>query len=864
MSSTAPSSCRALRRRALWLLLVVLGLITLSASPALADDETTRYFEQLRGLRLFALAEGYCLDRLASERLSPQQRAQLTLELSRTLSEHAKFSSGREQQELWDRAASVIDEFVQAHPQTPLRWQLEIQLALIPAARGDFLRWQSELTPADLALRRRAEAAFERSAAKLKQKQQELSEQFRLGLRRPEASAIPQYELRALLLTAKFEQARNWLGIAHLAPKSSAERTEAVARGQALFKELSDDTIPDDMRLLVRVHLAECSRLNGDYTRANHLLREIESDSPPPAIRDRTMAERTRMLLELDRPDDAAQQLLAYRRQRGQLPGELRFLSIRALGALAELAEQKGDAGLAGQIRTEIQAQVTSAVSELGGYWGARCRALLEFSQRADEYGVELAEIVQAAESLYAQSRNDEAVREYARAVSTAQRLGKPELAVEFAYTRASILLHEQDYEEAGEGFREIAERAPANNRGASAHLLFAYCLGKLYEQNRTAPRREAYTAALEAHRQQFPGEQTYFDATRMLAQLQERRLQTNRALELYSEIPLDHRHGPDAQAAVARCYQTIIERLRAQPSAGSEAWQQQALRRLDQMVTSFPTAPGEISLLQAQTVLRVARLYLDRADPGYAAADHLLERIFLNDAARESETADESGDAEGWAKLIEQATQLRIVSLASQGRFSQAEILIERLSHTGAADLLNILNGLLQLSPRTDDSTRRALGELQLRAAEELRGRRDELDADQQQLLDRCLAEAYTATGMTDRAAETYESLLQRNPRDKQLRTALARVLNECGKPECLEKAKQHWRELESLETPGQGDWFRARYQVARCTFKLGQFEECRKLLTATRLLYPTLGGPELKVRFETLYDQLNQQTRR
>ncbi len=508
------------------LMVLGVGLVSaLTATPCGADDETARYFDQLRGLRLFALAEGYCLDRLSSERLAPQQRAQITLEFSRTLTEHAKFSSGDEQQQLWNRGSEVVREFLKQNPDTTLILPMRLQLALIPAARGDFLRWQSELVSGDIELSRQAEAAFKAALLELEQRGQEIYEQFRSGLRSSTTSRLPLHEVRSLWLTAKFEQALCWLGLAHLSPRDTRERGALVDRGETLLKELDIDSTSEEMRHSVRVHLAECSRLNGDYTRANSLLRKIEKGDPPQWVLDRTMAERTLILVELDRPDEAAQQLLGYRRKRGRLPGELRYLSIRALNELAQVSEQKGDAQLAAEIHAEIQTQVESAIREVGGYWGARCQTLSEFSQRALQYGTELAEILQKAESFYAQGQMTDSVQEYARAAATAQRLAKPELAAEFAYTHASILLHEQDYEAAAEAFREIGEQIPVSSRAASAYLLRSYCLGKLYEQNRTARRREAYTAALVKHREQFSGDPTAFEATWMLAQLQERRL---------------------------------------------------------------------------------------------------------------------------------------------------------------------------------------------------------------------------------------------------------------------------------------------------------------------------------------------------
>jgi tetratricopeptide (TPR) repeat protein len=346
-----------------------------------------------------------------------------------------------------------------------------------------------------------------------------------------------------------------------------------------------------------------------------------------------------------------------------------------------------------------------------------------------------------------------------------------------------------------------------------------------------------------------------------MLAQLEERRLQTTRALTLYLEIPPDHTRGEPAQTAIVRCYETILARLRAEKSSRAAAWEQQAIERISQIVATF-REPADWNPAQAQIALRLARLQLDRQPRAYVEADGLLEQVMQSHAAQSSATEGEV--LAQWRGIFQQAVQLRIVSLAGQGRYSQARVLVDQLSQTDTGDLLRVLDGLFELSAHSSPDSRRALGELQLWATEELRNRRSELDDAQLERLDRCLAEAYTATGMTERAIETYEQLVARSPADRKVLETVAGLLFECGTPECLERSKTHWRKLESLRKPGDPDWLAARYEVARCCFELGQFDECRKLVIAAQVLYPSLGGEQLKAQFEALRLRLDQQTRR
>ena len=74
---------------------------------------------------------------------------------------------------------------------------------------------------------------------------------------------------------------------------------------------------------------------------------------------------------------------------------------------------------------------------------------------------------------------------------------------------------------------------------------------------------------------------------------------------------------------------------------------------------------------------------------------------------------------------------------------------------------------------------------------------------------------------------------------------------MSQVGSDKYLSKAKSTWHKLESLEAPGSPPWLRARYHVAQCCFALKQYQESKKLLGVTRLLYPDLGGEKLQSKF-------------
>ena len=125
--------------RTLWLL--ALPLVAASAVVA-ADDQ--QYLDGLRARGLFELAERYCTDRLASELTSESQRADLTIELSRTFAAHALAAPPAEAPRLWEQAQQTAERFAVLHPSDPKLILVKVQGALALAVQGEAARAASE------------------------------------------------------------------------------------------------------------------------------------------------------------------------------------------------------------------------------------------------------------------------------------------------------------------------------------------------------------------------------------------------------------------------------------------------------------------------------------------------------------------------------------------------------------------------------------------------------------------------------------------------------------------------------------------------------------------------------------------------
>ncbi|REJ94219.1 MAG: hypothetical protein DWQ34_09075 [Planctomycetota bacterium] len=826
---------------------------------AVADDDApeSRYLRGLRERRLFTIAETYCLDRLSSEDLLPYERAELTVELSRTFVAHAMQRAGQEQSELWARAQSVVDEQLESDPDNPRVDLVKLQTLLVPAARGGMLRRQSELFPFNEQLRSSALELLQQAAARLRDFETALHDDGQR--RRPPTArqiadgAFTAAERENLVEEAEFRTAVAHLEIARLLP-AGVERTAALHEAETRFQNLARPGHGADRMWTSRLLRIVVARLQSDFDQARLLADGLLSSDPPGSIRTGATAEQVRIDIDRGRPDEALTRLLDASRQPEGLSGELRALHVEAMLAARKTAVEKGDDDLAAGLWEEAE----RICAGTDGVWGARCRILLETARQLDRYGPKIAPAVLAGRAAYQNGDLTSAIAHYSAAIDALAAEDGDSLRAELLLNRASMFLEQADYESASDDYAAAARFADAPG-AAQAHLMHVFCLGKLWEARPTQARREAYSSGLEEHRGRFAEQPTFDNATWMLAAFEEARQQWTVALSLYASIPVEHAYRREARARTAALYERILQRL-AELGQPADEWEDQAVRELTEMLDELPLPPRPLEPSDAQLCLSLARILLNHRNPDYADADALLDRVLASSRAVRIPTGDRSPpDLPEWERIEHTALQLRILSLAGQQRLRDAQEIVDGLTVDDAHVLLSVLNGLADVAESVGPERKRAMGRLQLNAAQRLDEHRDQLDAAEQRLLDDCLAQAYAALDRPNDALAVYERLLDASPGDRSLLRAAAELSGGMDGPEQLQTAKSYWRRLEASEKPGSGPWLDARWHVAETALRLGELEECRKLLQVTRLLYPDLGGPATAERYADLENRLS-----
>ena len=815
---------------------ILLVLVTgWSATRADQPSPRDRYFDGLRQRGLFSLAEGVCFQELAQADLPPDLRLDSTLQLSRTLVEHAQTTGGPQQQDLWNRARTVLDEFNTLLPKHPGRLRVSVQSALIPLAHGGYLARLADLAPLDR--RRRGQA--------LDKLQSGINQLSPLQQRLENPGSLKNHRRRLLLATTRWRLARAHLDRARMMTPGTPDRAADLIAAATTLKRMSPAALGDQLQRSRTRLLAEISRQQLDFAMARRILAPANV-----AEDDALLAERVWIELDDQKPDRAVQ-LVETRLARPPPPSdELLFLAQASLARLWQVTSTTTAAARSEDLWTRWLAASKRAIAVPTAYWRTRAIQDRDLLAAIQQLGPELAQGQHRAISLYQAERIEEALDAFTKVIRTARETDRPQLAGDLAFTRGSVMVRAGRFASAVKSFRAVADQKPVHRQAASAHLLWAWCLGQVERKQPTTSHRMAYHRALVQHRTRFPDDPTTGEATWLLASLEQQLQHDSLARTLWMKIPASHPRAASARRLVAESLERELAGLaRDDPNRGKQL--DTAIRDIKAMVTQLPQPPGSWTTDQASLVLSLARLSLKRPRPDYPRVDALLEMALTRGPTVNGETPSSTA-----VTLRDTARQLRVLSLAGQGRLDDARKLIATFAER-PADLLALLDGLDRVAVTTRPSDRRRLGELQLQAAQTLDTQRQQLDQGTIDRLDHCLAQAYVAAGLPLRAISLYEQLVKNKPRDWKLRSRMAAIRMSIGSADQLQAAVTDWQTAERLLAAGTNEWMSVRLGTLRSLKLAGRLKQFRQLLKLTRLLYPGKGTAAVQADLKRLDGQ-------
>lgn len=819
------------------------AVLTAAGGPAPGEEAPdVRFAAGLRERKLYRLAETFCGERLADPGLAEPLRADMVVELSQALAEWAVDSPPAERPGRWQRAWDVTEQFARQSPANPRLVLVRFQGALGLLARGELSRQEAQVSAQPGPLVEQSRQALRGAIGQLQAVAAQITEQSsRRSVARPGPDDLTSAQLATLLRNVEYQVARAYRNQGECYPAGSPDSANSLGQALRLLDPLAAIDPPDSLAWRAAVDAVMCYRLLGDLDSARRKLALLGERHGPPSVELRCRAERVRLALAAGRLPEALEVIALGREVDGAVSAELDYAWLEAYLAAWQTAEQSRQSESAAQWKTKAAQSVDAIARLYGPYWGRRAQMLLASRVQASPDTEDTALLVHAAENAFRSGKPDEALAAYDRASAAAGRQGDAGRAFDLAYLAAAIEHQRGRHEEAWKRFRQAALAKPDHPKAAEAHQLAAFHAAQLaLAQPGLLPQ---YAALLEEYLAKWPTSGAANPTRRRLGQVRELQQNWPAAAAAYRAVSPDDSEHKQAIDAAGRCYRAWIAELRARGrpvdtvAAEAAAW-------LESLVLGPQGKPPEIwAPLQCQAAVEAGRLWLETV-AGPPRAQRILSAALAG--ARNPEPA--------WKAAAE---ALLVAALAAEGRRQEAAELMARISGGPSEQLLSLVESLGRLGESARPEVRAELAALELRALELLQPRAAQLSETTRRSLERLSAAALADAGRTEQALAAYEALAKAYPRDGKIQEEFARLLSTRSDAASLEAARARWLEILSHCEAGSPRWFRAEYHVTLLDYRLGRRDKALAIIRRLEVLYPSLGGPELKAQFSELAER-------
>ena len=825
-----------------WPVVLAVAILSFVAPTTFADSLDERYIEGLNERQLFSLAEAHCQRVLTRQDLDTDERIDVTIALCRTYAEHALNTSRSGRAQLWAAAVDAVEQYRRASDENPRGILVEMQLALTTLARGELARQEAEIgAPGAPSL---DEARRELLAAD--QQLEEIGERAERLLRevgRNPRALMSEQELISLQRNIAYQQARALRNQALCYPPKSPERSDSLIRALEGLGPLAKSSTADTLVWNARIDEAVCARLRGQLAEAATLLDKLEASRPPSKIALIARAERVRIYLDANRPDEAVEILKAGREINGRTSAEYDLAHVETYIAQWKKASQANDQQAAEAWQKRALAMIQVMESQYGRYWTRRGEMLLAAS--AGTSGSEDVEILaRTAANHFVKKEFTEAIAAYSKAGEAALASGDAKRAFDLFHAAAHIERDEGELKSAVERYRSLAIKFPQHPQAALLHLQATIDAAQLARDG-TSETLQAYIVLLDEHIKTWPDEASADKARLWLARLKEHQRDWATALEAYRGVsPVDEKLFRTAIDGVARCYRELLIDLRNNDQE-TDGPANRAARYFENILLAGDTQlPERFGPIDRQLALHAARLRLQFTEEGFNSA-----RTLLDAALADSASADPTWRSEAYSLLV--------VAQAGAGNRDAAARTLAQLSDGSPSRQLDLLQGLRDIAEGSEGLMQRELALLQLEVVSRLRRDSSRLSAADRKSLDVAEAQALAWAGKKSAATDAFARLVKAYPDDGQVAKGYAQVLLEADDRQSLQLALSAWRNVLRRTRPNTPGWYEAKYSTALAHFRLGDREAAAKMIELLATVDPEMGGAQMKRKFVQLLNR-------
>ncbi len=748
--------------------------------------------------------------------IPPEARARMTLEAAGEIRRAGQLETSVEARaDRLRRAVSLLDDFIQANPGNPMGLDVALRAGFDRWTEGSVWLGRLAIEPANAAVRQVTTEVLNDAIVRLRRIWTAIRAE---GREDPFVDSVRYFYALALADRATLEED----------PVAKLERQDGALA--LLAAPIANPELAGRATLLK----AKILIVRKQWRQVEETLEELE-DLPGPSAIER-LDVRLDRALERREFDDAIAAIEAAELNPSET--DLRMVRVRARQWISLFENQ----------RAEIEADAFARVRRLrdsGAPEAARAlvilsTAIVEPDNKADPEAWEL-----LADGHRARGDYLEAINLNRLGADFAEGEGNPELAWRMRYRAAALLYRTGRLESSAELLGPLADAArdpqqPAvDDQRANASLLHGLVQGRLASApGASRSSRSAYETALQEHIDAFPDDPTSDEARWTLGELYRVTSRFSQAQSVWSDLdPNDPRWILTRETIITSLRLDINQLLANDRLQDAQA----ALDETKELATNELAAA--INTDQVHTLeLLIAELELT---PGLETPESALERL------NRLTTSENRSEPRGVAR------RLRIVALALDGRFQEAESVISSgLGRSDAAEQIELADRLdqsVEAMPNQPDRARLArlvtmVASRVLRQAETLAAP----EVEQARAL-QLRGQLYSGDQQGARANLQRPTDLGAWPISLVERWTVA--LDALGEYQLAIPAYQL---LNQSRQPGSHGWFEARYGLAVAYYRSNLPDQAIRLIDGTAALHPGLGGSELKEKFLRLRRRL------
>ncbi len=804
------------RARHILVVCLLAGQLLQSALGQSEPDTDVRYVRGLQDLRLFALAESFCGRRLADSRLTPRQRAELTVERIRSLAGQALDQQPGRRDRFWQAAHNIAAEFARQHAGNARLRLVQTQDALTYVAHGELARQEAEVGNAQQTLNV-AKQQLRAAARLLLQIEKDLTSDIPQAERNQQPDRLAASELLSLQANVQFQLARVYRNQALCYRAGSTDRVNSLTRAVAQLAKPLKVFQEDPLTSQVLLELAVCHRLLGDLNQAQQSIQALERTQPGDQAKLRIRAERIRLELAANRLEAARRLVAAGREIDGQVSAQLDYAHLETVLALWQAADQTKNADQAGIWQQRAVAMVRLIEQLHGAYWGRRASGLLVAMAGRGRGAGNLDLLERTADELYLKQQYAEAINAYDRAAEFALSLANREAAFLLRRKAAEVEKKQNRLAEYVDRLRAAAREMRQLPQASAAHMVA--CRESLQLPAVAGGDRKLVGQLLAEHIQLWPQSKTANEARVRLGIEFQNQQRLAEAIASYQQVTVDYPNFAAVVQTVSQCWSQRLAQVRT-GDAEAEELAGQAIAYFDSIVWSSDGGlPERWSDAARQAAVAAARLRVQFASSGLARAQAAL-------------TAALSGQPAASKPWLDEAQLLLVLLLAAQGKVPEAAAQVEALGQAAPRQVLEMLSQLSQIGRAARPRTRQQLAQTQLAVVAKLQPSAERLGPAEQRTFHTLHAQSLADAGQWRRATALFQQLVEKHPRDVTLQTGYAQTLLDQSDPNQLQTALERWRLIESRTKKCSPLWYRAKYSVALAYFKLGNKPRARQLI--------------------------------